>query len=88
MRQVQSNLGCLMQVPFDEAAASGSDVAVGDGRPPLFMFIAVFSTTDFRHRRDAVRDSWMEDAKRHTNVLPKFILTGERHCDTQHPACN
>ena len=47
----QSNV----QAPFNASAVS----ADGGGLPQLFLFMAVFSTTDFRARRDAVRASWM-----------------------------
>jgi hypothetical protein len=74
-RPAVRNLG--LQVPFQEVSAPSYALASPDGRPALFMFIAVFSTTDFRHRRDAVREAWMEEAARRTNVLPRFVLTGE-----------
>ena len=75
--EVTYSLPLDVQVPFQEVSAPSTALASPDGRPALFMFIAVFSTTDFRHRRDAVREAWMEEAARRTNVLPRFVLTGE-----------
>ena len=66
--------------PTEHSASSGTGGADGGGKPALFMFMAVFSTTDFRHRRDAVREAWMEDARRSANVVAKFILTGALDC--------
>lgn len=45
----------LVQAPFDPTLTAGGT----DALPQLFLFMAVFSTTGFRSRRDAVREAWM-----------------------------
>ena len=44
-----------MQAPFDPKFTAGAP----DALPQLFLFMAVFSTTEFRSRREAVREAWM-----------------------------
>jgi hypothetical protein len=47
--------------------------ADGGGLPQLFLFMAVFSTTDFRARRDAVRASWMVSRSKAARALACII---------------
>ena len=64
-KHVTAGIQCgrdVPQVPFNASAVS----ADGAGLPQLFLYMAVFSTTDFRARRDAVRAAWMV---RHRKIL-------------------
>lgn len=54
----------ISQAPFDPTLTAGST----DALPQLFLFMAVFSTTGFRSRRDAVREAWMV---RHLTPRPR-----------------
>ncbi len=67
-------MSLFVQVPVNKSRPLSNNG--GSRLPPIILFAAVFSTTTFRHRRDAVREAWLEAATHSASVVAKFVLTG------------